>query len=59
MYPQKLFERKILKQGSFNTYFAEVNHNGEKGWEARLIDQSNNVEELFGNMSQILFSKMD
>ena len=46
MYPQKLFERKKLKQGSFNTYFAEVNHNGEKSWEARLIDQSNNVEEL-------------
>ena len=27
-------------------YFAEVNHNGEDDWEVRLIDQTDNVEEL-------------
>ena len=41
----------------------EVNHNGEDDWEVRLIDQTDNVEELekdnlFGNMSWILFSQM-
>ena len=46
MCPQKLFERKKVKQESFNAHFAEVNHNGEDDWEVRLIDQTDNVEEL-------------
>ena len=35
-----------MKQESFNAYFAEVNHNGEDDLEVRLIDQTDNVEEL-------------
>ena len=35
-----------VKQESFNAQFAEVNHNGEDFWGARLIDQTNNVKEL-------------
>ena len=46
MCPQKLFEKKKVKQESFNAHFAEVNHNGEDNWEVRLIDQTDNVEEL-------------
>ena len=46
MCPQKLFEKKKVKQESFNAHFAEVNHNGEDDWEVRLIDQTDNVEEL-------------
>ena len=40
------FKRKKLKQKSFNLHFAKVNHNGEDDWEVRLIDQTNNVEDL-------------
>ena len=39
-------KRKKVKQESFNTHFGEVNHNGEDDWEVRLIDQTDNVEEL-------------
>ena len=39
-------KRKKVKQKSFKTDFAEVNHNGEDDWEVRLIDQTDNVEEL-------------
>ena len=46
MCPQKLFERKKVKQESFNAHFAEANHNGEEDWEVRLIDQTDNVEDL-------------
>ena len=46
MCPQKLFENKKVKQESFNTHFAEVNHNGEDDWEVRLIDQTDDLEEL-------------
>ena len=42
MCPQKRFEEKR----SFNAHFAEVNHYGEDDWEVRLIDQTDNVEEL-------------
>ena len=34
-----------MKQESFNTHFAEVNHNGEDDWEVRLIDKTDNVED--------------
>ena len=43
MCPQKLFKKK---KKSFNTHFVEVNHNGEDDWEVRLIDQTDNVEDL-------------
>ena len=46
MYQQKLFEKKKVKQESFNSHFEEVNYNGEDDWEVRLIDQTNNVENL-------------
>ena len=46
MYQQKLFEKKKVKQESFNAYFEEINHNGENDWEVRLIDQTDNVENL-------------
>ena len=46
MYQQKLFEKKKVKQESFNAHFKEVNHNGEDDWEVRLIDQTDNVENL-------------
>ena len=29
-----------------NAHFAEINHNREDDWEMRLIDQTDNVEEL-------------
>ena len=38
-------KRKKVKQESFNAHFAEVNHNDEDICEARLIGQTNNVEE--------------
>ena len=55
---------KKVKQESFKAHFAEVNHNVEDDWEVRLIDQTNNVVELrkresFGNLSWIIFSRMD
>ena len=34
------------KVKKFNSHFAEVNHDGEDDWEVRLIDQTDNVEEL-------------
>ena len=37
---------KKVKQESFNAHFAEANHNGEEDWEVRLIDQTDNVEDL-------------
>ena len=46
MCPQKLFEKKKVKQESFNAHFADVNHNGENDWEMRLIDQTDDVEQL-------------
>ena len=39
-------KRKKVKQESFNAHFAEVNHNGEDDWQVRLIEQTDNVEEL-------------
>ena len=45
MCPQKLFEKKV-KQESINAHFAEADHNGEEDWEVRLIDQTDNVEDL-------------
>ena len=33
-------------QVSFNAHITEVNHSGEDDWEVRLIDQTDNIEEL-------------
>ena len=46
MCPQKLFEKKKMKQKSFNAHFTEANHNDEDNWEVKLIDQTDNVEDL-------------
>ena len=46
MCPRKLFGKKKVKQELFNAHFAEVNQNGEDDWEVKLIDQTDNVEEL-------------
>ena len=46
MCPQKLFEKEKVKQESFSAHFAEANHNGEEDLEKRLIDQTDNVENL-------------
>ena len=35
-----------MKQESFNSHFAEANHNGEEDWQVRLIDQTDNIEDL-------------
>ena len=35
-----------LKQESFNAHFAEANHIDEEDWEVRLIDQTDNIEDL-------------
>ena len=43
---ETFWNEKKVKQESFNAYFAEVNHNGEDDLEVRLIDQTDNVEEL-------------
>ena len=43
---RNFLKRQKVKQESFNAHFAEVNHNGEDDWEVRLIDQTDNVEEL-------------
>ena len=43
--PTETFERKEVKQESFNAHFAEANHNGEKDWEVRLIDQNDNLRK--------------
>ena len=45
--PKETFwKEKKVEQESFNSHFAEVNHNGDDDWEVRLTDQTNNVEEL-------------
>ena len=36
MCPQKLIEKKKIKQELFNADFVEVNHNGEDDWEDML-----------------------
>ena len=38
--PTETFEKKKVKQESFNTLFAEADHNGEEDWEVSLIDQT-------------------
>ena len=43
---RNVLKRKKVKQESFNAHFAYVNHNGADDWEVRLIDQTDNVEEL-------------
>ena len=43
---RNFLKEKKGEQESFNAHFAEVNHNGENDWEERLIDQTDNVEEL-------------
>ena len=43
---RNFLKRKKVKQESFNAHFAEVNHNGEDSLDVRLIDQTDNVEEL-------------
>ena len=43
---KNFLKRKKVKEEPFNAHFAEVNHNGEDDWEVRLIDQTDNVEEL-------------
>ena len=43
---ETFLKRKKLNKSHFNAHFAEVNHNGEDNWEVRLIDQTDNVEEL-------------
>ena len=35
-----------MKQESFNARFAEANHIGEGDWKVRLVDQTDNVEDL-------------
>ena len=37
---------KKVKQESFNAHFVEVNHNVEDDLEVRLVDQTDNVEEI-------------
>ena len=39
-------KKKKVKQEPFNAHFAEANLNGEEDWEVRLIDQTENVEDL-------------
>ena len=43
---RNFLKRKKVKQESFNAHFAEANHNGMEDWEVRLIDQTDNVEDL-------------
>ena len=43
---RNFLKRKKVKQESFNAHFGEVDHNGEEDWEVRLIDQTDNVEDL-------------
>ena len=43
---RNFLKRKKVKQESPHAHFAEVNHNGEDDWEVRLIDQTDNVENL-------------
>ena len=39
-------KRKKVRQESFNAQFSEVKHNGVDDWEVRLIDQTDDVEDL-------------
>ena len=39
-------KRKKVRQESFNAPFSEVKHNGVDDWEVRLIDQTDDVEDL-------------
>ena len=64
--PKKFLKGNKVKQESFTAHFAEVNHNYEDDWEVRLIDQTDNVEELRKRESfcqhelgTLLFSLMD
>ena len=41
-----MLTKTFSKVKKFNSHFAEVNHDGEDDWEVRLIDQTDNVEEL-------------
>ena len=43
---RNFLKRKKVKQELFNAHFAEANHNGEEDWEVRLLDQTDNVEDL-------------
>ena len=43
---RNFLKRKKVKQESFEAHFAEVNHNGKDDWEVRLINQTDNVEDL-------------
>ena len=43
---RNFLKRKKVKQESFSAHFAEANHNGEEDLEKRLIDQTDNVENL-------------
>ena len=43
---RNFLKRKKVKQKSFNAHFAKVKHNDEDDWEVKLIDQTDNVEEL-------------
>ena len=43
---RNFLRRKKVEQESFKAHFAVVNHNGEDDWEVRLINQTDNVEEL-------------
>ena len=36
----------MLNRSHLTLIFAEVNHSGEDDWELRLIDQTDNVEDL-------------
>ena len=59
MCAQKLFKMKKSKQKSYNAHFEEVNPNDEDDWKVRLIDQTVEKDNLFGNMSWMHFSQMD
>ena len=39
-------KRKKVRQESFNAQFSEVKLNGVDDWEVRLIDQTDDVEDL-------------
>ena len=43
---RNFLKRKNLNKSQFNTHFGEVNHNGKDDWEVRLIDQTDNEEDL-------------
>ena len=43
---RNFLKRKKVRQESFNAQFSEVKHNGVDDWEVRLIDQTDDVEDL-------------